>query len=277
MSADSLFPPEVMAQYTAAGYWPNTTICAYLDTAVQRHPEKTAIVDPFGRLTYAALGQLVDRLALAFLAMGVDTGDVVSFQLPNWHQFVVVQYALSRIGAVGNPLIPIYRQRELRFMLQLAIEGDDYPAHLSCFDYATMMRELRPELPALERLYVLGEDVPDDMDSFDALLCTPWEEQGDTWHSTPDRSIRMRWPKSSSRLAPQGNQRVYAHPQHHSLSDCAPHRTSTAHRARGDTDGLNLWPSDWLSVWGAHAHGVGRHRGVHGRLAACPGCGTDCL
>ncbi len=181
MSADSLFPPEVMAQYTAAGYWPNTTICAYLDTAVQRHPEKTAIVDPFGRLTYAALGQLVDRLALAFLAMGVDTGDVVSFQLPNWHQFVVVQYALSRIGAVGNPLIPIYRQRELRFMLQLAASKVMIiPRTFRGFDYAAMMRELRPELPALERLYVLGEDVPDDMDSFDALLRTPWEAQGET-------------------------------------------------------------------------------------------------
>ena len=181
MSADSLFPPEAMAQYTAAGYWPDTTICAYLDTAVQRHPEKTAIVDPFGRLTYAALGQLVDRLALAFLAMGVDTGDVVSFQLPNWHQFVVVQYALSRIGAVGNPLIPIYRQRELRFMLQLAASKVMIiPRTFRGFDYAAMMRELRPELPALERLYVLGEDVPDDMDSFDTLLHTPYEEQGDT-------------------------------------------------------------------------------------------------
>jgi cyclohexanecarboxylate-CoA ligase len=181
MSADSLFPPEVMAQYTAAGYWPNTTICAYLDTAVQRHPEKTAIVDPFGRLTYAELGQLVDRLALAFLAIGVDTGDVVSFQLPNWHQFVVVQYALSRIGAVGNPLIPIYRQRELRFMLQLAASKVMIiPRTFRGFDYAVMMRELRPELPALERLYVLGENVPDDMDSFDALLRTPWEAQGHT-------------------------------------------------------------------------------------------------
>jgi cyclohexanecarboxylate-CoA ligase len=181
MSADSLFPPEVMAQYTAAGYWPDTTICAYLDTAVQRHPEKTAIVDAFGRLTYAELGQLVDRLALAFLAMGIDTGDVVSFQLPNWHQFVVVQYALSRIGAVGNPLIPIYRQRELRFMLQLAASKVMIIPHtFRSFDYAAMLRELRPELPALERLYVLGEDVPDDMDSFDTLLRIPWEAQGDT-------------------------------------------------------------------------------------------------
>src|SRR5262245_55682063 len=91
MPAESLFPPQVIAQYTAAGYWHNTTICAYLDAAVQRHAAKTALIDPFVRLTYAELGQLVDRLALAFLDMRIDTGDVVSFQLPNWYQFVVVQ------------------------------------------------------------------------------------------------------------------------------------------------------------------------------------------
>ena len=180
MSAASLFPPEVIAQYTAAGYWPNTTICAYLDAAVQRHAAKTALVDPFIRLTYAELGQLVDRLALAFLDMGIDTGDVVSFQLPNWHQFVVVQFALSRIGAVGNPLIPIYRQRELRFMLTLAASKVMIiPRTFRGFDYTVMMRELRPELPALEHIYVLGDDVPDDMKSFDALLQTAWQAPGE--------------------------------------------------------------------------------------------------
>ncbi|GIX49513.1 MAG: cyclohexanecarboxylate-CoA ligase [Candidatus Tectimicrobiota bacterium] len=180
MASESLFPPETIAQYTAAGYWPNTTICSYLDAAARRYPHKTAIVDPFGRLTYAELVRLVDRLALAFLDMGLGPGDVVSFQLPNWHQFVVIQYALSRIGAVGNPLIPIYRQRELRFMLRLAeAKVMIIPHTFRGFDYTAMMRELRPELPSLERIYVIGKDVPDDMLSFDALLTTPWEEKGD--------------------------------------------------------------------------------------------------
>jgi cyclohexanecarboxylate-CoA ligase len=180
MAVASLFAPEVIQHYTAAGYWPNCTICTYLDAAVQRHPEKTAVVDPFGRLTYAELAHLVDRLALAFLALGIEPGDVVSFQLPNWHQFVIIQYALSRIGAVGNPLIPIYRQRELRFMLTLAASKVMIIPHtFRGFDYTAMLRELRPELPTLERIYVLGNNVPDDMDSFDALLSTPWEGRGD--------------------------------------------------------------------------------------------------
>jgi cyclohexanecarboxylate-CoA ligase len=123
---------------------------------------------------------LADRLALAFLDMGIDVGDVVSFQLPNWNQFVVIQYALSRIGAVSNPLIPIYRQRELRFMLQLAASKVVIIPHtFRDFDYTAMWRELRPQLPALERIYVLGDAVPEDMAAFDPLLKAPWEQRGD--------------------------------------------------------------------------------------------------
>lgn len=180
MSAQSLFAPEVIRKNVTAGYWPNTSICSYLDAAVQRLPDKTAVIDPFGRLTYAALGRLVDRLALAFLEMGIEVGDVVSFQLPNWNQFVVIQYALSRIGAVSNPLIPIYRQRELRFMLQLAASKLVIIPHtFRDFDYTAMWRELRPQLPALERIYVLGDAVPEDMQAFDPLLQEPWEQRGD--------------------------------------------------------------------------------------------------
>lgn len=180
MSAQSLFAPDVIQKNVAAGYWPNTSICSYLDAAVRRLPDKTAVIDPFGRLTYVELGRLVDRLALAFLDMGIEVGDVVSFQLPNWNQFVVVQYALSRIGAVSNPLIPIYRQRELRFMLTLAASKLVIIPHtFRDFDYTAMWRELRPQLPDLERIYVLGDAVPEDMEAFDPLLEAPREQHGD--------------------------------------------------------------------------------------------------
>ncbi|WP_089720879.1 AMP-binding protein [Candidatus Entotheonella palauensis] len=171
MTTESLFPQHIVAQYHADGFWPNTTICHYLDTAIAQTPDKTALVDPFERLTYADLGPRVDRLALGLLDIGIGPGDVVSFQLPNWNAFAVIQYALSRIGAVANPLIPIYRHRELRFMMQLAAsKAMIIPRQFRGFDYTKMMRDLRPELPALERIYVLGDDVPDDMLAFDDLL-----------------------------------------------------------------------------------------------------------
>ena len=69
------------------------------------------------RYTYEELGKLVDRVALGLLELGLKKGDVVSFQLPNWNEFVILHYAITRIGAITNPLIPIYREREIAYMV----------------------------------------------------------------------------------------------------------------------------------------------------------------
>lgn len=50
----------------------------------------------------------------------MEKGEVVSCQLPNWWQFTALHLACMRIGAVTNPLMPIFRERELSFMLGLA-------------------------------------------------------------------------------------------------------------------------------------------------------------
>ena len=52
--------------------------------------------------------------------MGIGRGDVVSVQMPNWWEFAVVALAAARIGAVVNPLMPIFRERELSYMLDFA-------------------------------------------------------------------------------------------------------------------------------------------------------------
>ena len=72
------------------------------------------------RLTYAELGDLVSRAAASLKRLGIGAGDVVSVQLPNWWEFAVVTLAAFRIGAVVNPLMPIFRERELSYMLDFA-------------------------------------------------------------------------------------------------------------------------------------------------------------
>jgi cyclohexanecarboxylate-CoA ligase len=72
-------------------------------------------------LTYRELERRRRKTAAgSFRALGVGKGDVVAIMLPNWWEFVVAAYALSRIGAVPNPLMHIFRERELRFMLGFA-------------------------------------------------------------------------------------------------------------------------------------------------------------
>ena len=87
------------------------------------------------------------RVALGLLELGVRPGDVVSFQLPNWIEFLVLHYAATRIGAVNNPLIPIYRDREVGFMVGLAESKVlVIPQEFRGYDYPAMVERLRPQL-----------------------------------------------------------------------------------------------------------------------------------
>ena len=81
-----------------------------------RRPSKTAVVDADRRLTYAELHGEVDRLAAGLRARGIGPGDVVSSQLPNCVESMLLCFAADRIGAVHNPIVTIYRQREVTFI-----------------------------------------------------------------------------------------------------------------------------------------------------------------
>lgn len=87
-------------------------------------PNELALVDvrPNGTVgsTWRELDARVDRAAAALLALGVQPGEPVAFQLPNWSEFVDIVLATLRIGAVCCPLMPIFRNREVDFMVRRA-------------------------------------------------------------------------------------------------------------------------------------------------------------
>src|SRR5262249_26538400 len=129
------------------GLWLDRLPIDGLDEAIANSAGRTAFVGWNSarqreiRLTYAELGQWVDKIALSLLDRDVGKGDVVAFQLPNWWEFTALFYACNRIGAVANPLLPIFRQRELRFMLGFAeAKVAVVPALWRGFDHLAMMR-----------------------------------------------------------------------------------------------------------------------------------------
>jgi cyclohexanecarboxylate-CoA ligase len=99
-------------------------------------------------------------------------------QLPNWWQFSLLYLACSRLGAVLNPLMPIFRERELGFMLK---HGEAkilvVPKLFRNFDHEAMARSLQPQLPSLKHVVVVDGGSADD---FDMLLTKPeWEKAPD--------------------------------------------------------------------------------------------------
>jgi acyl-CoA synthetase (AMP-forming)/AMP-acid ligase II len=69
-------------------------------------------------MTFAGYAAAVDDLAARFVARGVEPGSVVAWQLPTRIETVVVMGALARLGVTQVPVLPIHRERELRFMLE---------------------------------------------------------------------------------------------------------------------------------------------------------------
>jgi cyclohexanecarboxylate-CoA ligase len=169
----------------AEAYWPNRLLTDYLDDAAVRHPDKVAMTgrnsmfDATVTLSWRQLRRIVDRMAAGLAALGVEKGEVVACQLPNWWEFVALHLACVRIGAVTNPLMPIFRQRELRYMLAFAkARVLVVPRSFRNFDYPAMIEGMRADLPDLRHLLVIGGAGPD---SFERVLITRrWEDECDT-------------------------------------------------------------------------------------------------
>ena len=125
-------------------------------------PDALAVVDGDVRLTYGELDERVARMAAALVAMGVGPGEVVARQLPNWWEAHVVHHGAIRAGAVSNPLMPILRERDLRFMLRQAqSRGARRRPRVPRLRLRGDGRGLQAELDDLERVLVArpaGED-----------------------------------------------------------------------------------------------------------------------
>ncbi|WP_018335460.1 AMP-binding protein [Actinomycetospora chiangmaiensis] len=151
--------PDAVARWRASGHWPNRLLDSWLDDAAAAHPARRAVVEGRTRLTYAALADRVARTTAGLRGLGVGRGDVVSLQLPNWWEALVVHLAVLRLGAVSNPLMPILREREMRFALRTARSKVlVVPGVFRGFDHAALGRTLREELDDLAHLVVVRGD-----------------------------------------------------------------------------------------------------------------------
>ncbi len=179
-----ILPEARIAAEKGRGFWAGRIITDYLDDAVAATPGRTAIAEfnsmtgQATELSYAELDRRSRRIALGLAALGIGPGDVVSFQLPNWWEFVGLVLGAVRIGAIVNPMMPIYREKDLRFMLGLAESRLlVVPRIFRGFDYAAMARTLKGELASLEHILVVGGEGEE---SFEEILMTrAWEDEMD--------------------------------------------------------------------------------------------------
>ncbi len=182
MDFDAVLLPARRAASIAQGYWHERTINDDLEACVEDDPDKLALsaltveTGAMRRFTYRELAAMADRIAVGLSRLGVARNDVVALQLPNWWQFTLTYLACSRIGAVLNPLMHIFRERELSFMLR---HGEAkvliVPKVFRGFDHEQMIEGIRSSLPALRQVVVVDGG---GANSFEALLAGPaWEKE----------------------------------------------------------------------------------------------------
>src|SRR5947208_7626747 len=138
------------------------TIGASLERTVQSHPDREALVVRHQdvRLTYAQLDEQVDRLARALIAAGLGKGDRLGIWAPNCAEWVLVQFASAKAGAILVNVNPAYRTSELEYALdqsgcRMLIAAREFKGS----DYVVMVDEVAPRLDTLERVVHLeGRD-----------------------------------------------------------------------------------------------------------------------
>nr|WP_281400411.1 AMP-binding protein [Actinomadura namibiensis] len=143
------------------------TIGANFDRTAAAFADREALVERATgrRWTYDQLAAEVDAVALGLLDLGVGKGDRVGIWAPNCAEWMFVQYATAKIGAVLVTINPAYRVHELEFVLnQAGIRTLVAAPAFKTSDYAAMIEQVRPRCAALEDVVLLGGG------SWDALL-----------------------------------------------------------------------------------------------------------
>jgi cyclohexanecarboxylate-CoA ligase len=149
-------------------YWDGTPFPKHAKQTVQEYPEKY-VVGPNETSTLEEVYDDAVEIAAGLQSLGVEKGDVVSFSLPNRVETNRIYLAISMVGAVANPIVPIYRHREFEYIL-----GDSeatcliIPDMYRGFDYPNMIDDLRGELPDLKDVLVVG-DAPNWAEPFEEV------------------------------------------------------------------------------------------------------------
>ena len=161
------------------------TIGEMLEAVSARVPGTEAVVSVHQgiRWTYRDLLSRVDTVARGLMALGVRKGDRVGIWAMNYAEWIVVQFATARIGAIMVNINPAYRTYELEYVLKQAeIQTLILQDRFKTSDYAAMFSEACPEasgsrpgklnsgkFPFLKNVVFMGENPPDGMFSWPDL------------------------------------------------------------------------------------------------------------
>jgi cyclohexanecarboxylate-CoA ligase len=159
----SRYSDAEIARFYADGAWQGSGLFDVLEAQALRTPDKTFVFDSTSGYTYGELRDAALQMAAGLRGLGIGRGDRVAVQLPNWSEFALCVAALARLGAVLVPIMPIYRDDEVAYVL--AHSGAK--AAVTCerfkdFGYLDMFIRLRRNAPDLGAVVAVRATEPVD-------------------------------------------------------------------------------------------------------------------
>ncbi|MDH6284985.1 AMP-binding protein [Prescottella agglutinans] len=173
-SVTDRYSDEQIDEFYSTGQWHRDTFFDMLEAQVAERGDRLFLTDDTGgELTFRQLRDKALCLAVGLRRKGISVGDRVSVQVPNWVEYVIISVALSRLGAVLVPIMPIYRSEDVGYILGNAGVRIAITAHkFKKFDYEDMYTQLRDSTGSLEGIVVVRPqgDLSSDSMSFESLF-----------------------------------------------------------------------------------------------------------
>jgi len=151
------FPPEYAKRYRERGYWRDKSLAEEFEVVFERYADRVALIDRDRSITYAELDRMSSNLALNLLGAGLQQLDRVVVQLPNVAEFVVLYFALQKIGCIPIAALVTHRYAEISQFVQLsgATACVIPDPHGDC-DYGAIVDRIRKDSPTLKYGILLG-------------------------------------------------------------------------------------------------------------------------
>src|SRR5574340_642047 len=141
--------------------WTERSLGDWLAFCAERYADRPLVITDDRTATYAEVDAWATRLADGLLALGVQPGEHVDILMANYLEFVPLKFAVARAGAVAVPLNFLYREEELKYVLEQSecrvlitmtgYSGLDYLQMLDSIAPGWDTGRAAPELPLLHR------------------------------------------------------------------------------------------------------------------------------
>ena len=152
------FPADYAARYRAKGYWRDQSLAQEFAHVFERFADRIALIDGDQQYSYAELDRVTDNLALNLLEIGIKPLDRVVPTLPNCGEFVILYFALVKIGAIPIAALVTHRFAEISQFVQLSGASTCvYVQKQGDFSFAPMIERVQAENASLTVRIVLGQ------------------------------------------------------------------------------------------------------------------------